>query len=1533
MDINEKIFDRIVDHMTDVRLYEEGVQVQNSRIVRRHRKNLSDLLRGNIRADVAKEVSRFGTELLAHQKSSITEFSTSQLDFHSDNLYKEVKDFYQVKRPRTKELLAEVTGPTMKGSKSLTDNIKNISSGELIRIQSKVKAGLARGASPNEIIQDVLKTTKITEHQAKTLTRTSITSTQTAALRKVAEDNKDLIKGFMFTAILDSRTSPICSFHNGKIYDIDDKRFIPPLHWNCRSSLIPVLKSKKEMVPEKVYYRGTNNPDEIELVKAGTIRKSKNQLTGAYEEGLSVSDVEAPLKKYFKYTYRVTGKEVGLGSDGEPLLDVNSLKIVSNKFKISNLKKVDPAMLNGVAPKRETFGEWLKRQPFNIQSKMLGSEDAANLFRQGKLKADQFITQKGKALSIQALRARAAQATSVFKPRQAVKQQELKVSAARPSSLIRNPKNKEELQQLFLSDADDYTKTMSLTDYKGTSLVGKTTSRRRVGNVFDERNFSADPLTGEIKNNLIYDPDFNLFQERLDFMRNSKLLNADEKSFIESVAVNLNDKVSVNQQTVIVENLRVVFERYAKDKTPWEDFAAVVRAENRFAVQNVSRLLDTRSRQRSEMFVSYLTSKDKPQVQIMGKYYNLDDLQTDQLKDQRYIDAWRRTEGTKLAKKIFFTGRAPLRVYFKKFTDKYPTKEKLIKKLRSNNKAFDIAYKAYKKASKGKEPTDAWITRIYAKNRETIRRILDAEFLVASKKPTTNLFDDAALDSITKVAKLIASGQATDYDSLAINIGKQFADDFKNLIPFTKHTLKDYHREGSTILEFMKDQGLIKINFRGKTRRGVVDVETGRPSGGWGDTISREVTVIDKGLLKLQEAERRVTISRRLGVTSERDRLYVKAGKKTYVDARGNDTGLPIVSRDKFPDYDEKQIDRDMANMLNHVMSVEYGVDNDFASFMDDVVRFRDPRGNSKYYDSINEFRHEILARGEQGYGLMATVKYHLQRGKNFRTTAFIDSRGRVYHRGYLTPTGGELVRPFLNSGKAINMSEGALDELQIQIGALLGTGTEALTQAGRRGVFNSNREKLLELGEIMLAKTQRDRRIREFLEHPLVRGLEGAEVPKLGRMAMEYARIQRHLNQGKPLSSYKTKLMIENDASSSGAQIIGLSTGDRAISEASNVLATTKKNRLYDLIAMDTVNDPEFLKIPALRNANITWEDLAKAAKAQNMVGFYGAGAATKTANVANKFSKALDDMGFITVTKDELGSVTRIIDGKIKIALREGADTVAEELTALKSELIEMINKNQPVGRQLLKEAQDLHPDVGDFVSKLTNSRKGIIGPKDFTEISRIMSKNMSQRAPITDNFINFWKEAAVQYVQESKNVDIPWVTFDGKIMRQRYRPKIQERIEFEDPVTGRKIMNIYESSADDGKLIGKSSIIDARIGLGVNGNHSNDAVIVRKFHLWGRKNNVETATIHDAFFTNIGEARRAKDALRTIYADALEGDTVRKTLQQMRKEGLSRQTYNRLLSRAKELGLIDPKDKITRKDILAPFREGEDWYGIGP
>jgi hypothetical protein len=749
--------------------------------------------------------------------------------------------------------------------------------------------------------------------------------------------------------------------------------------------------------------------------------------------------------------------------------------------------------------------------------------------------------------------------------------------------------------------------------------------------------------------------------------------------------------------------------------------------------------------------------------------------------------------------------------------------------------------------------------------------------------------------------------------------------------------LNEYHKIGSSILDGLKDQGRIKVGLRGVTRRGVIDLDSGRMGvGTYKDTISREVQIVDPDMLALQRANRELIYSRRMGIVRDRDRLYVKAGSTEYFDSRGNKTNLSVITRKASSNYEKNLVDKDFANMLNHTMDAEWSIDQDFGSFFDDLGHFRDPRGKVAKYDELNGFRKIILQRGEQGLGLLQSVKWHLDSKSTWRNWVQIDGRGRVYTQGYLHPAGGEFVRPFLNTAVAKEINEEVLQELRIQLGNLTGEAFSVLSNEGRLASFYAREKAFREIGELISAKTQRDRRLRSFLEHPLVQATEAEEVPKLARFALEYYRIHKHVDGDfsnvKKLRTYKTQLSTENDASASGAQLISLSTRDRALAEASNVVATNRKNRLYDLVAERTLSTPEFQKINPL-GSDIDFGDLAKAAKGQSMVAFYGAGRATQAAAIEGKLAKVLAKKNYTVISSSDLRSFNRELDSSIKKAVSDDALQVAASLRELKKEVNYVINNNAPVGNQLISAAQDVHPDAQEFIRKLTNARGGIIGPQQFREVAEIMSGHLKDIAPVTEKFVSFWKDVASLYITESKEVDIPWVTMDGKVLFQRYRPTVQERIEFIDPVTGRKVSNIYEDTITDSKFKGKQSIIGARSGLGVNGNHMNDATIVRWFHLWGKKNRVQTSTIHDGFVTNIADSVRAKFQLRKIYARAVEGDTLLNTLKEMRKRGLSQESYLKLLKRAEAEGLLNPKDGITAKDILADIPEGWDFYGIGP
>jgi hypothetical protein len=116
-----------------------------------------------------------------------------------------------------------------------------------------------------------------------------------------------------------------------------------------------------------------------------------------------------------------------------------------------------------------------------------------------------------------------------------------------------------------------------------------------------------------------------------------------------------------------------------------------------------------------------------------------------------------------------------------------------------------------------------------------------------------------------------------------------------------------------------------------------------------------------------------------------------------------------------------------------------------------------------------------------------------------------------------------------------------------------------------------------------------------------------------------------------------------------------------------------------------------------------------------------------------------------------------------------------------------------------------------------------------------------------------------------------------------------------------------------------------------------------------LWGKKENIGTGTVHDAFLSNAGHMLKAKRALRGIYADALKRNVIKLTLDEMKARGFPKELYDKYLDEAIDTGLIpvpgrsviDGKvlketDILMREDILREipedFFQDFSFYGIG-
>jgi len=81
---------------------------------------------------------------------------------------------------------------------------------------------------------------------SKAVVRTASTMVTNRARETTYTENSDLIKGVRYIATLDDRTTLICANLHGNVYPIGEGPR-PPMHWQCRSTTIPEVKSWQEM--------------------------------------------------------------------------------------------------------------------------------------------------------------------------------------------------------------------------------------------------------------------------------------------------------------------------------------------------------------------------------------------------------------------------------------------------------------------------------------------------------------------------------------------------------------------------------------------------------------------------------------------------------------------------------------------------------------------------------------------------------------------------------------------------------------------------------------------------------------------------------------------------------------------------------------------------------------------------------------------------------------------------------------------------------------------------------------------------------------------------------------------------------------------------------------------------------------------------------------------------------------------------------------------------------------------------------------
>jgi SPP1 gp7 family putative phage head morphogenesis protein len=1536
---NTQIYDKTLDRAAMLRLHERRVVGKVDVIIDGHILRLDKLIKAfegmnPFKVALDKELHNTYSRINNSVEKDLLSLTTDQLSFAYQKVEVAMGHIWRTERPKVRVAEEIALANPLYKNQTMEQGWQGISKNEKVRIEAVIRKGIADGSTIDEIALAVRtgNVHNITRNQAKGLVITAVTSVTNQADHAIYKANAKALLGWEYVAVLDARTTPLCAGRDGHIYEIGDVVHLPPAHWHCRSTTTPVFKSWDDI---------------SKLESVAQIRKRN----------------------------------------------------------LAGLTDKQKAFYDGNTPLKESYNDWLLRQPQDVQLRHLGDYKKVGMFNSQQLTLDKFTNDEGNTIGIKELRKMTDSTYVLPNDTQKFANAKAKLDAMQlpimtPEDLFDNKELVKTLRDYYLLQAGELDGTLSLTNYRGALIHTKKSTKTRVlNNLPTEDQTIFNPVTGRYEDTRLYQPNVQVLNNNLRLLRESPTLKQADKDFIENFVGSLDEKMGANERAVVADNLRIIFTRFRNNGEQWNNFKAVVQGQIKFDVMNVSDSLETQLR--ADIDVLKKLKQDNYIDPILGPT-QLQDLHDNFISNIRAKNNWEDSTAPKIARELRNT-----------FDYKIPLKLKLL----------------------------------------------------PNGKP--RISEEALTQFYLKFAHRLSLADMPDRDQFAVALGR----DLYNLANLNGNR-REWYSTGMALLEAKNVKKFFEVETFGVQKRRMKSRLSNSLFGPYYDTLSYNIRVTDPRVQEYAQLTRKVDVGLRVGVTTDKNKLIFREGYKTYFIDRGllglEDTRIPITSTNSFGDFPEKFVDKNLADALNWASKSKYKIDEDFYDFTQKLLYFEDDRGNAKKYNELNEYKHYISSRGD-AYERFKSMEWLRTRGYSFSNHAFVDHRARIYDRGLISPQSGESFRPFLNTEQSKVLGEAGYRNFRDQIGAFMGGLNDtfegrynSLSFTGRQKIADKLWPDMVDIGNKMLRAKPAD--IRAILESEMVQLVDGEELGKFFRFAMESAKIDNHLKAGGAMEDYKTALALEQDASSSGAQIIALTTKNKQLAELSNVVPTNQKRRLYDEIAAATYNDPRFKVLN--EKLGLNEKDLRKAAKAQNMVTFYGAGERTGILNVEGKLSKVLDKQGNTLVVKaSDRDKVLNEISARAARYERFDPET-AEQLKQLRANVRDIFNKGQDPGDDIMEALYFLDPETRQLVEKMSHQYDRVVTPSDFAAIARLMSEQLSEQVPILKDFTKFfgrlaedflvnskpsqaaldWKSIGittalrpyqkgyvlpdriseilglkageavtekflkrfngwkpdgsladiiygvkgpddrrtgfkvlkiepVDKIEISKGIEIfyanklpkswtnvPWVNFDGKIIEQNFTQTFEERLAYKDK-EGNWVNNILQIPQKteatwweqvvnaDGKINDIADAGKARTAFAVNGNHSNDATLVKNFHLWGKENGIATSTIHDAFFANAADMLNARDGIRKLYAKTLDANPVVATLNEMKARGLPKELYDQYLQEAIDKGLIPVEgvsivggkrlkksDILTKEDILStipdPTKFENDWgfYGIG-
>lgn len=254
------------------------------------------------------------------------------------------------------------------------------------RLEAAIRMGFLEGESIDQMVRRIRGTRaarfkdgllQVTRRQAEAIVRTGVNHAATQARVTLFDENSDVIQAYVWSSVLDGRTTPICQARDrhgratagnklpSGIEQLQPPDAVPPAHVGCRSQLTAVI-SPEGLIGNRPFVVSTLTRKRREI----RFRSLAKEKAGARWSGLTE-----------RQRRRATAR-------------------VRQEWANENI---------GTVPARMNYQTWLGRQTAEFQDEVLGST-RGKLFRKGKLSLDKFVDRSGHRYTLEELRRRERQA-------------------------------------------------------------------------------------------------------------------------------------------------------------------------------------------------------------------------------------------------------------------------------------------------------------------------------------------------------------------------------------------------------------------------------------------------------------------------------------------------------------------------------------------------------------------------------------------------------------------------------------------------------------------------------------------------------------------------------------------------------------------------------------------------------------------------------------------------------------------------------------------------------------------------------------------------------------------------------------------------------------------------------------------------------------------------------------------------------------------------------------------------------------------